>query len=75
MCVDKGLYIINMQPLKSYEGTILFKTSTPDYRLPNLILLILITGDMIYLLKGKPRALRTIHGIKDDIPISIKKVK
>ena len=38
LCVHKRLYIINTQPLKSYEGTILFKTSTPHYRLPNLIL-------------------------------------
>lgn len=62
-----------MQPLKHYIGIIQFKTSIPDYRLPNLILLIIITGYIFICLKVN-NDLLILH-IKDDIPIPTKKVK
>lgn len=73
VCEHKWLYVINMQPLKRYIGIIQFKTSTPDYRLPNLILLIIIIGYIFICLKVNYDLL--ILYIKDGITISTKKVK
>lgn len=62
-----------MQPLKRYIGIIQFKTSTPDYRLPNLILLIIIIGYIFICLKVNYDLL--ILYIMDGITISTKRVK